>query len=121
MRMGPVISYSALAMLALNGAPPLIPEDYGAWQQMVHTGLEQKDNFPRFCIQNNMVVHKYTHRYPIKNWMYAGFFASFLIPTIFMGVAIAVFLIGSPRYIKVPAEVVFILCLSSWLYFVVME
>ena len=37
--------------------------------------------------------------------MCAGFFVSFLIPTIVMGVAIAVFLIGSPRYIKVPPEV----------------
>ena len=35
----------------------------------------------------------------------AGFFVSFLIPTISMAMAIMVFLIGSPRYNKVPPEV----------------
>ena len=37
-----MISYSVLAMIALNAPPPpLILEDYGAWQQMIRTGLEQ--------------------------------------------------------------------------------
>ena len=43
--------------------------------------------------------------YTTSNVVVTGFFTSFLIPAIFMGVGVAVFLIGSPRYTKVPPEV----------------
>ena len=43
--------------------------------------------------------------YTTSNVVVAGFFTSFLIPAILMGVGVAVFLIGSPRYTKVPPEV----------------
>ena len=37
MNLGSLIAYSVMPMIALNGAPPLILEDYGACQQVIHT------------------------------------------------------------------------------------
>ena len=110
MNLAALISFSILPVIALSGAPPLIPADYGAWQQRTHAHAWTKDNLTRFWMHDNMVVQKYrhVHGYSDKNWMCAGFFATFVIASIFMGVSITVFLIGSPRYIKVPPEVVFI-------------
>ena len=36
MNLAAFISFSILPVIALNGAPPLIPADYGAWQQRTH-------------------------------------------------------------------------------------
>ena len=96
-----MISFCALPMIALNGAPPLIPEDYGAWHR----------NNKWYTIWLFLHARRYG-RAKIDSWIsrqeldVRRFLCLFFYCNHFHGSGDSGLPTGSPRYIKIPPQVV---------------